>query len=115
MPPRVVARAATAILLSSLLAAVVVARLPAAGDAAPRVSRLPIDVNRASVHELCLLPGVGPSLARAIAEDRSARGAFRGPADLDRVKGIGPGILARIAPHVSFVGASGDAAAYAAR
>ena len=71
----------------------------------------PIDVNQASAAELSLLPGVGPSLAAAIVADRESRGAFRRPQDLDRVRGIGPAILARILPHVT-VGA--PATAYAA-
>jgi competence protein ComEA len=71
----------------------------------------PIDVNRASAAELSLLPGVGPSLAAAIVADRESRGVFRRPQDLDRVRGIGPAILARILPHVT-VGA--PATAYAA-
>jgi competence protein ComEA len=71
----------------------------------------PIDVNQASAAELSLLPGVGPSLAAAIVADRESRGAFRRPQDLDRVRGIGPAILARILPHVT-VGS--PATAYAA-
>jgi competence protein ComEA len=71
----------------------------------------PIDVNQASAAELSLLPGVGPSLAAAIVADRESRGPFRRPQDIDRVRGIGPSILARILPHVT-VGA--PAAAYAA-
>jgi competence protein ComEA len=71
----------------------------------------PIDVNQASAAELSLLPGVGPSLAAAIVADRESRGAFRRPHDLDRVRGIGPAILARILPHVT-VGS--PATAYAA-
>ena len=71
----------------------------------------PIDVNQASAAELSLLPGVGPSLAAAIVADRESRGAFRRPQDLDRVRGIGPAIMARILPHVT-VGS--PATAYAA-
>ena len=71
----------------------------------------PINVNQASAAELSLLPGVGPSLAAAIVADRESRGVFRRPQDLDRVRGIGPAILARILPHVT-VGA--PATAYAA-
>jgi competence protein ComEA len=70
----------------------------------------PIDVNQASAAELSLLPGVGPSLAAAIVADRESRGAFRRPQDLDRVRGIGPAILARILPHVT-VGSPATASA----
>jgi competence protein ComEA len=56
------------------------------------------DVDAASALES--VPSIGPSLARAIIEDRSRRGAFCGVADLDRVKGVGPTTLARIAPYL---------------
>jgi competence protein ComEA len=74
----------------------------------------PVDVNAAGAAELSILPGVGPSLAQAIVEDRRANGPFAQPEDLDRVRGIGPATLARLRPHVA-VGASEGASAYAAR
>lgn len=55
-----------------------------------------IDPNRASAAELDRLPGVGPSLARAIVADRQRNGPFRSPADLERVPGLGSGIRQRI-------------------
>lgn len=100
LPHRIVRRAAVASALGSLFVAVVLSRAPGAHVAAPASLR-PIDVNLAGPEELALLPGVGPSLARAMVEDRVARGPFRDLRDLDRVKGVGPGILARIGPHVS--------------
>lgn len=60
-----------------------------------------IDPNTADVDELQRLPRVGPALARAIVEHREAHGAFRSLADLDRVPGIGPATLARLAPLVA--------------
>lgn len=54
-----------------------------------------IRINHASIEELDLLEGVGPALARRIAEDRNARGPFRSPDDLTRVRGIGPSIVQR--------------------
>ena len=56
----------------------------------------PIDVNLATAEELEALPGVGPVLAARIVADREARGPFTGMADLDRVSGIGPSLLARL-------------------
>jgi hypothetical protein len=50
----------------------------------------PLDVNRATEADLVALPGIGPSLARRIADDRAGAGPFRSLADLDRVRGIGP-------------------------
>ncbi len=58
-------------------------------DAALQTARQ-IDVNTASVAELERLPGVGPALARRIAQYRTAHGAFRTAEELMRVPGIGP-------------------------
>ena len=109
-----VRRAAAVVLLLAAAASMVpvLSRAAAPSRPASAVSVAdPIDVNQASAAELSLLPGVGPSLAAAIVADRESRGPFRRPRDLDRVRGIGPAILARILPHVT-VGA--PATAYAA-
>ena len=58
-------------------------------DAALALARQ-VDVNTATVAELERLPGIGPSLAQRIAEDRAAHGLFQRPEELQRVKGIGP-------------------------
>ena len=56
--------------------------------AAAAVTR--IDVNRAERTELERLPGIGPTLAGRIVDERAARGPFAGFADLSaRVGGIG--------------------------
>ena len=57
-----------------------------------------IDINSASLAQLDLLPGIGPGLARRIAADRLASGAFTSVDDLTRVPGIGPRIIERIRP-----------------
>ncbi|MCZ6836342.1 MAG: helix-hairpin-helix domain-containing protein, partial [Planctomycetota bacterium] len=56
---------------------------------------LRIDLNVASQSELSLLPGIGPSLAGRIAEDRKLRGPYDKVEDLRRVVGIGPRIVER--------------------
>jgi competence protein ComEA len=61
-----------------------------------------IDADRASAPELARLPRVGLALAKKIVADREARGPFGGPAGLDRVPGIGSGLLAAIGPHLAF-------------
>ena len=61
-----------------------------------------IDVNRASVAELQVLPGIGPGRAEAVVLERIRGGSFRGLDDLGRVHGFGPRMLARLAPHVVF-------------
>jgi competence protein ComEA len=49
-----------------------------------------LDLNRASVEELRLLPALGGRLAQSIDENRRQLGPFRSVADLERVPGIGP-------------------------
>jgi len=68
-----------------------------------------IDVDRATARELQRLPGVGPALAARIVADRQSAGAFGGTAGLGRVRGIGPATLERLAPHLTFSGATADA------
>jgi len=67
-----------------------------------------IDVDRASAAELARLPRVGLALAKRIVADREAHGPFGGPAGLDRVSGVGPGLLAALGPHLAFSGPSAD-------
>jgi competence ComEA-like helix-hairpin-helix protein len=61
-----------------------------------------IDVDRASAAELARLPKVGPALAKAIVAFRQANGPFGGLDGLDRVPGIGPGLLEAVRAHVEF-------------
>lgn len=68
-----------------------------------------IDVNRAPADELRRLPGVGPSLAEALIEERK-RAPFSGPADLERVAGVGEVTARRLAPHLRFERAAPRAA-----
>jgi competence protein ComEA len=60
-----------------------------------------LDINRATAAELEALPGIGPVLARRIVEDREANGPFASVDDLDRVEGIGKGIVAKVRDHVT--------------
>jgi competence protein ComEA len=61
-----------------------------------------IDADQASAVDLARLPRVGLALAKKIVADREARGPFGGLAGMDRVPGIGPGLLAVIGPHLAF-------------
>jgi len=61
-----------------------------------------IDLDRAGVAEVARLPRVGLTLARTIVAYREAHGPFGSLDGLDRVPGIGPGLLAAIGGHVSF-------------
>lgn len=60
----------------------------------------PLDLNRAGATDLEALPGVGPSLARAIVADREANGPFCSIEALDRVAGVGPAFLEKHAPQL---------------
>ena len=75
---------------------------PAAGAAAtpaPAPGR-PLDLNSATAEQLEDLPGVGPSTALAIVEQRRRAGRFRSVDDLLDVPGIGPAKLAQLRPLV---------------
>ena len=50
------------------------------------------------------MPRVGLSLARTIVQDRAAHGPFGSLEGLDRVPGVGSGLLRTIADHASFSG-----------
>jgi competence protein ComEA len=63
-----------------------------------------VDLNAAEAEEIARLPRIGMSLAKRIVSDRSARGRFRRLEELDRVPGVGPGLLALLADRVSFGG-----------
>ena len=65
-----------------------------------------VNVNTASAEELSLLPGVGPSRARAIIELRQQRGALKRVEDLLEVKGIGESSLAKLKPYLAVEGKS---------
>lgn len=59
-----------------------------------------VNINLAGEQELQGLVGIGPSLARAIVEDREANGPFMDVSDLTRVAGIGEKTLERFASDV---------------
>jgi competence ComEA-like helix-hairpin-helix protein len=66
-----------------------------------------IDADRATAGELARLPRIGLALAKTIVADRETRGPFGTLEGLDRVPGIGPGLLAAIGSHVTFSGGQG--------
>lgn len=59
-----------------------------------------VNINSATTDELDSLPGVGPSTAAAIVEDREANGPFTSPEDLMRVSGIGEKKFAKLRDHI---------------
>ena len=67
----------------------------------PIASGEKIDVNTAPEVELRRLPGVGPSLARAIVAERD-RAPISSAQDLQRVRGIGPARAETLEPLLDF-------------
>ena len=61
-----------------------------------------VDINLATVDELCALRGVGPKLAQAIVEERAAGGGFAYPEDLIAVNGIGAKTLSKFRDQLDF-------------
>lgn len=49
-----------------------------------------LDLNRAREDELARLPGVGRQVARALVEERAARGPFVDWFEVESVRGVGP-------------------------
>lgn len=76
---------------------------PARVSAAHTVSAKPqrVDLNRATVTDFDQLPGVGPVLAKRIADYRKSVGRFDAVEDLRAVKGIGKKKLEQLKPFVT--------------
>jgi competence ComEA-like helix-hairpin-helix protein len=71
-----------------------------------------INLDRAPVPEIARLPRVGVAMAKRIAADRAGRGPFGSLAGLDRVAGVGPGLLRVLEPYAVFdAGSAGGRAA----
>jgi comEA protein len=86
---RMVRKAIAACTLAATLA------LPWAAAAAGK-----LDLNSATLEQLQELPGIGPSKAEAIIEERK-KARFSSVDDLERVKGIGPSVMTQVRDHVS--------------
>jgi competence protein ComEA len=75
---------------------------PAAGAAAgDGADTGPVNLNTATADQLETLPGIGPSLAQAIIDERERSGGFRSVDDLRTVRGIGDARFAQVQPHVT--------------
>jgi competence protein ComEA len=80
---------------------------PPSGGSGTSGSRAPtttvpliIDINAATADDFDRLPGVGPTIARAIVEHRKRNGPFASVDELLAVRGIGPAKLAEMRPWV---------------
>jgi len=58
-----------------------------------------VNINTATVDQLMMLPGIGPSKAAAIVAYRSKK-PFKQPRHLIRVRGIGRKTLGQVLPYV---------------
>ncbi len=60
-----------------------------------------VDLNTATKDDLVALPGIGPSKAQAIVDDRKANGPFKSVDDLKRVKGVRAATIERLRAEVT--------------
>jgi len=63
-----------------------------------------VNVNTATQEQLETLNGIGPAKAKTIIEYRNKNGAFKTVEDLDKVPGIGAGVLGKIKGDVTLTG-----------
>ncbi len=68
----------------------------------PLAAQETISINTATQEELTALPGIGPTLAQRIVDERETNGIFHFPEDLLSVSGIGEKKLEAIRPLLSF-------------
>lgn len=69
--------------------AVVGATGSTSADASGSTATSPVNINSAGLDELDALPGIGPSTAQSIIDDRTQNGPFASVEDIMRVSGIG--------------------------
>ena len=62
---------------------------------------LPVDINKVTLEEIMLLPGIGPVRAGQIAELRRSHGGFKRIEDLMQIRGIKEKQLARLKKYLT--------------
>jgi len=82
-------RITTLLLLTLALSAAAPTRSAAAPASGTTATEVRININTATVEELTMLPGIGPSYAQRIVEHREKNGPFKKVEDLLNVRGIG--------------------------
>jgi competence protein ComEA len=90
-------------IVASVILASILAAATAVGAAEKSSADQVVNINTATVAELGLLPGVGPSKAAAIVKYRKAR-PFKKVEDILRVKGIGRKSFRAMRPYLSVEG-----------
>lgn len=80
-----------------------VARSSGAGGTSPTgpTPEHPLSLNEASADQLQALDGIGPALSERIVEYRTTQRPFQRPAELKRIRGIGPKTLNDLRPVVT--------------
>lgn len=63
-----------------------------------------VNINTATQEQLETLKGVGPAKAKEIIEYRKKNGPFKSVDDLDKVKGIGQGLMKKIRGDITVSG-----------
>ncbi|HEY7163010.1 MAG TPA: helix-hairpin-helix domain-containing protein [Candidatus Binatia bacterium] len=72
--------------------------------AAAGIALAAVNVNTATKDELISIKGIGEKRAQAIIDYRTKNGPFKTVDDLEKVPGIGPGLMKQIKPNVSVSG-----------
>lgn len=60
-----------------------------------------VNINKASVEQLCTLKNIGPACAERIVQYRQQNGPFQNPEDLMKVKGVGPKTFDKIKDNIT--------------
>lgn len=63
-------------------------------------SQVKLDLNRATIEDLKLLPGIGPKRARNIVDRREQKGPYRSLWELAEIRGISKRMIERLEPLV---------------
>ncbi|MGP9499627.1 MULTISPECIES: ComEA family DNA-binding protein [unclassified Halomonas] len=87
--------------LKSLFAALLLSLSLGLSSSALAQAVAPINVNTANAELLSELPGIGPSRATAIIEERDTNGEFASIDDLTRVSGIGAATVDRMRDQIA--------------
>lgn len=61
----------------------------------------PININTATVEELCLIDGMGEALASAIIEYREYIGGYESVEQIMNISGIGESLYAKLSPYLT--------------
>ena len=75
-------------------------RIPYIGESVKKDENDLININTADVEELCKIPGIGESRAKAIIEYRESQGGFKEIEDLKNISGIKDATFNKIKPYV---------------